>query len=121
MQEAIRILMGPEDMLEAFSEFAVNVPDLMRLVLQASVAALVNVPSVEVVDTELKRRAVVGNRRGPMVAAAALSLRSREVKALFVRPLVTHIRKLRLPDEGQCEVLTLSGAIHSLISSGIRV
>ena len=33
----------------------------MRLVLQASVTALVNVQSVEAVDGELKRRAVTGN------------------------------------------------------------
>jgi hypothetical protein len=33
----------------------------MRLVLQASVAALENVQSVAAVDAELKRRAVVGN------------------------------------------------------------
>jgi hypothetical protein len=32
----------------------------MRLVLQASVAALVNVQSVEAVDAELKRRAISG-------------------------------------------------------------
>ena len=61
MQEAIRILMRPDDMLESFSELAVKEPDLMRLVLQAAVAALVNVQSVEAVDAELKRRAVVGN------------------------------------------------------------
>jgi|GEM_PF-741487 len=61
MQEAIRILMRPDDMLETFSELAVKEPDLMRLTLQACVAALVNVQSVEVVDAELKRRAVKGN------------------------------------------------------------
>ena len=48
-------------MLETFSELAVKKPDLMRLVLQASVAALVNVQSVEAVDAEMKRRAVMGN------------------------------------------------------------
>ena len=48
-------------MLVAFNELAVKEPDLMRLVLQASVAALVNVQSVEAVDAELKRRAVAGN------------------------------------------------------------
>ena len=58
MQNAIRRLMLPDDMLETFSELAVKEPDLMRLVLQASMAALVN---VEAVDAELKRRAVVGN------------------------------------------------------------
>lgn len=48
-------------MLETFSELAVKEPDLTRLALQTSVAALVNVQSVEVVDAELKRRAVKGN------------------------------------------------------------
>ena len=61
MQEAICILMQPDDMLETFSELAVKEPDLMRLVLQACVAAMVNVQSVEAVDAEMKRRAVVGN------------------------------------------------------------
>jgi hypothetical protein len=41
MQNAIRRLMRPDDMLETFSELAVREPDLMRLVLQASVAALI--------------------------------------------------------------------------------
>ena len=53
--------MQPDDMLERFSELAVRERDLMRLVLQASVAALVNVQSVEAVDAEMKRRAVSGN------------------------------------------------------------
>ena len=61
MQNAIRRLMRPDDMLETFSELAVKQPDLMRLVLQASVAALVNVQSVDAVDAEMKRRAVTGN------------------------------------------------------------
>jgi hypothetical protein len=61
MQNAIRRLMRPDDMLETFSELAVREPDLMRLVLQARVAALVNVQSVEAVDAELKRRAISGN------------------------------------------------------------
>ena len=61
MQNAVRRLMQPDDMLETFSELAVREPDLMRLVLQASVAALVNVQSVEAVDAELKRRAISGN------------------------------------------------------------
>ena len=60
-QNADRILMRPDNMLETFSEVAVKQPDLMRLVLQASVAALVNVQSVEAVDVEMKRRAVKGN------------------------------------------------------------
>ena len=61
MQNAIRRLMSPDDMLETFSELAVKEPDLMRLVLQACVSAMVNVQSVEAVDAELKRRAVNGN------------------------------------------------------------
>jgi len=36
-------------------------PDLMRLVLQASVAAMVNVKAVERPDAELKHRAIKGN------------------------------------------------------------
>ena len=43
MENAIRRLMRPDDTLETFSELAVREPDLMRLVLQASVAALANV------------------------------------------------------------------------------
>jgi hypothetical protein len=61
MQNAILHLMRPDDMLETFSELAVREPDLMRLVLQASVAALVNVQSVEAVNAEMKRRAVNGD------------------------------------------------------------
>ena len=61
MQNAVRQLMRPDDMLETFSELAVREPDLMRLILQACVAALVNVQSVEAVDAELKERAVRGN------------------------------------------------------------
>jgi len=60
-QNALRGLMRRDDMLETFSELAVKEPDLMRLVLQASVAALVNVQSVEAVDAEMKWRAVMGN------------------------------------------------------------
>ncbi len=57
MQHAIRRLMRPDDMLETFSELAVGEPELMRLVLQASVAALVNTQSAMAVEAELKRRA----------------------------------------------------------------
>ncbi len=53
--------MRPDDMLETFSELALVNPDLSRLLLQASVAALVNVQSVEAVDAEVRRRAVTGN------------------------------------------------------------
>ena len=54
-------LVRPEDMLETFSELAVKEPDLMRLLLQAAVAAMVTLQSVEAVDAELKRRAVTEN------------------------------------------------------------
>lgn len=60
MQEAIRRLMRLDATLDTFSELAVKVPDLMRLVLQASVAALVNVQAAAV-NAELKRRAVTRN------------------------------------------------------------
>jgi len=39
----------------------VKQPDLMRLVLQACVAAMVNVQSFETLDVALKRRVVMGN------------------------------------------------------------
>ncbi len=61
MQEAICILMRPDDMLETFSKLAVQEPDLMWLVLHAAVAGLVNVQSVEAIEGELKRRTVKGN------------------------------------------------------------
>ena len=61
MQNAIARLMSPDDMLETFSELAVKDPDLMRLVLQASVAALVNIQAVESGDAELKRRSASNN------------------------------------------------------------
>lgn len=61
MQNAIARLMRPDDMLETFSELAVKEPDSMRLVLQASVAALVNTQSVNAVHAELMRRAAGGN------------------------------------------------------------
>lgn len=61
MQNAMRRLMRPDDMLETFAELAVTEPDLMRLTLQSAVAALVNVQSVEAVEAEIERRAVKGN------------------------------------------------------------
>ena len=49
--------MRPDDMLETFSELAVKEPDLMRLVLHASVAALVNSQTMMAADDEIRRRA----------------------------------------------------------------
>ena len=42
MQQVLRKLMSPDDMLETFSEHAIADPDLMRVTLQASVATLIN-------------------------------------------------------------------------------
>ena len=53
--------MSPDDMLGTFGELAVKEPDLMRVVLQACVAAMVSVQSAEAVNKELKRRAVKEN------------------------------------------------------------
>ena len=61
MQAAITQLMEPDNMLETFYELASAQPDLMRLVLQASVAALLNVQAFEDSNAELKRRAIKGN------------------------------------------------------------
>lgn len=61
MQDAIARLMEPDNMLETFYELASAEPDLMRLVLQASVAALLNVQSLDGSNAELKRRAIKGN------------------------------------------------------------
>ena len=57
MQQAIRQLGPPDDILETFSQLAVKEPDVMRVVLQAAVAALVNTQAVMVAETELQRRA----------------------------------------------------------------
>ena len=50
----------PDDTQATFSELAVKEPDLMRLVIQASDAAFVNVQSVMAVDAVLKRRGIHG-------------------------------------------------------------
>ncbi|MCP4784775.1 MAG: hypothetical protein GY903_20030 [Fuerstiella sp.] len=57
MQQAIHQLMTPDDIPETFSKLAVMEPNLMRVVLQAAVAALVNRQSVSAVEAELSRRA----------------------------------------------------------------
>ena len=57
MQQAIQQMMTPDDMLETFSKMAAAEPDLMRVVLQAAVAALVNTQSVMAAEAEVKRRA----------------------------------------------------------------
>jgi hypothetical protein len=62
---AIRRLMRAGDMLESCSELAVREPELMRLVLQGEVAAIVNTQSVKAVSVELNQRAVRKNRPTP--------------------------------------------------------
>lgn len=59
--QAVLQRMTLDGMLATLSELAVKVPDFMRLVLQASVPALVNVQSVEAVEGEMKRRAIAGD------------------------------------------------------------
>lgn len=54
-------LMRADELLETFSTLAVKDSDLLRLVLQASVAALENIQSVKAVKAAMKRRAAVGN------------------------------------------------------------
>ena len=61
MQNAIARLIRPDGMLETFAELAVKGPDLMRFVLQASVASLLNSQSVMAADAEIQRRAASGN------------------------------------------------------------
>ena len=61
MQNAVARLMGPDDMLDAFYELASAEPDLMRLILQTSVAALLNVQALDGSNAELKQRAIKGN------------------------------------------------------------
>ena len=61
MRNAVQRLMSPDDTLETFYELAAKEPDLMRTVLEASVAAFVNAKNLETVDEELKRRTVDGN------------------------------------------------------------
>ena len=57
MQQALRKLMSRDDMLKMFSQQAVADPDLMRVTLQASVAALINVHTHRTATADLKRRA----------------------------------------------------------------
>lgn len=61
MQNAVSRMMPPNDILETHSKLAVKEPDLMRLVLQVNLAAIVDVQSVEAVDAELRQRSVMKN------------------------------------------------------------
>ena len=53
--------MTPEDVIAAITELSVKDPELMQLVMRASVMALVNLQAMAAVNAELKRRAVKGN------------------------------------------------------------
>lgn len=55
-QDALSRLMSPDDILATISELAATDPELMRLVLRASVMSLTNVQSAENVRAELRRR-----------------------------------------------------------------
>jgi hypothetical protein len=52
---------GATEIVDELNAIYAQSPGLSRLILQASVAALVNYQSVEAVDEELKRRAVETN------------------------------------------------------------
>jgi hypothetical protein len=47
--------MHADDTMESCRELSARGPELMRLVLQGEVAALVNMQSVEAVEVEVKR------------------------------------------------------------------
>ncbi len=61
VEEAVSRLMKSEDIHEAFLQLAATDPDLMRRVLQATVAALVNVQSAAAIEAELRRRVAFRN------------------------------------------------------------
>ncbi len=61
LQAGIDRLMRAGDMVDELNAINAVSRDWARLILQASVAALVNTQSVEAVDAELKRRATPTN------------------------------------------------------------
>ena len=61
MAGAIHRLMTSSDMPETFRELSEESAELSRHVLQAAIAALVNVQSLEAADAEMRRRAMAGN------------------------------------------------------------
>jgi hypothetical protein len=68
IEDVRELLQASRQTLTALVDSLANRPNmqnairrLMRLVLQVSVAVLVNVQSVEAVDREIKKRAVKGN------------------------------------------------------------
>ena len=67
--------MRPDAMLEGFGELAVNELDVMRVLEQASVAALVIVQSVEAVEAEMMRSVVTENWSRSVWITAIISIR----------------------------------------------
>lgn len=61
IQARVVRLMSSGEMIDELNAINGVSPDLARLILQASVGALVNVQSGEAVDAERKRRPVNGN------------------------------------------------------------
>lgn len=74
--------MRAHGLLETFSELAVREPDLMRLPLQASVAALVNMHSAEAESDEIERQAVEANRWTCQMTSKAAQVEGK--RSLFV-------------------------------------
>jgi len=72
MQNAIRWLMRRDDYAGDVQRIGSQQTGFDAAVLQPSVAALVNVQSVEAVDTEMKRRAVKGNYHNDAIAGHEL-------------------------------------------------
>ena len=60
-EQVIDHLMTQNDIVATITELAGKDPELMQLVMRASVMALVNLQAMAAVNAELKRRAVKGN------------------------------------------------------------
>ena len=54
-------MINSNDMAGEFNSITAELPDLAKWILQASVAALVNLQSVQEIDAEIVRRASAGN------------------------------------------------------------
>ena len=61
LMEVVQGLIVAADMNHAFEQLEATNPDMMPLVLQASVSALINVYSAECLKDEIKRRAADQN------------------------------------------------------------
>ncbi|GEM_PF-2222349 len=61
LEDAVSRLIKSDDIHDAFLQLAATDPELMRRLLKATVAALVNIQSATAIEAELRRRAVVRN------------------------------------------------------------